>query len=153
MLQHPHRGGSRDGAWDPGEAADLRRRHRREVVDRLLDGAAHLPDDERALLEAVYRDGRSAKELAALGRAPERAMRRRIKRLTVRVLDPRFHFVARRLGAWSPTRRRVAQACVLGGRSLREAADELALSLHTVRRHHDAVNALYEAEAPGGGRA
>ena len=131
--------------WDPSEATDLRRRHRRDMVDRVLAAAAHLPDEDRLLVEAVYRDGRSVVDLATISGAEPRTLRRHIRRLIARVLSPRYAFVALHAPDWSPTRRRVASACVLAGRSLRAASADLSLSLHAVRRHHDAVNALYEA--------
>ena len=137
------------GMWDPAEGADLRRKHRRELVEAVLQASPYLPDQDRALLEAFYRDGRPVAELAALAGCTPRVIRRRIRTLVARVLSPRFAFVAHHEPRWSPTRRRVARACVLGGRSLREAADDLALSLHTVRRHHDAINALFETLARG----
>lgn len=130
--------------FDPAVEADLRRRRQRDMVEHLLDRAACLPPDDLALLRAVYADGRTAVELAALMRCDARALRRRIRRLVERLLSPRFLFVLRHRDGWSATRKRVATACVLHGRSLREAAAELRLSLHTVRRHLDAVNALFE---------
>jgi len=132
--------------FDPSEASDLRRRRQRALTETLLDRAEHLPADDRALLESVYREGASVSGLAELLNTPARSLRRRVRRLVQRVLSERYVFVAHRRREWSPTRRRVAEACVLGGRSLREAASELRLSLHAVRRHADAIHAMYEAE-------
>lgn len=132
--------------FDPAEAADLRRRRQRALTETLLERAEHLPQDDRALLESVYREGAPVSGLAELLNTSARSLRRRVRRLVQRVLSEQYVFVARRRVEWSPTRRRVAEACVLGGRSLREAAADLKLSLHAVRRHADAVHAMYEAE-------
>jgi ABC-type lipoprotein export system ATPase subunit len=80
--------------------------------------------------------------------------RRRLRRLIERALSPRFAFVVAHRASLGATRRRVAMACIVQGRSLREASGMLGLSLHAVRRHIDAVEALFAAArtAGGGGR-
>ncbi len=134
------------------EASDLRRKQVREACDLLVERAAALPESDRLLLEAVYRDGRSARELALLG-PPDpdavekraRAIRRRVHSLVARLASREFEYVARHAEAWPTARRRVATACVLHGMALREAARELKVSLHNVRRHRDDVFALARA--------
>jgi len=145
-----------DRAWDPDEGADLRRRRRGEWVDQLLDRAEWLPAGDRVLVEAVFRDGRSATELARLTGDEPRAVRRRIKRTVERALSGRLAFVIAHRASWAPTRRRIAEAMVIEGNSMREASRRLTLSYHTVRRHADAIDALYrETQSPprGGARA
>ncbi|MCW5774943.1 MAG: hypothetical protein KIS87_00665 [Phycisphaeraceae bacterium] len=141
-------------AFDPVETLDLRRKRRRDQAEVALERARHLPPEDRVLVEAVFRDGRPVAELAALvagetgatdRAARARGLRRRIRRLTARILSHEYAFVAEQLADWSPTRRRVATACVLHGRSIRDAAAELRLSLHTVRRHRAAIAELMEA--------
>lgn len=133
-------------SFDPDAAADLRRRKRRDLSDHLLLRAEWLEPSERALVEAVYRDGRSAIELAALAGRTPRSMRRRLRRIVRRVLAPEFVFVAQRRSRWTASRRRVADACILHGRSMREAATELGLTLHTIRRHMEAIRAQIESQ-------
>jgi DNA-directed RNA polymerase specialized sigma24 family protein len=85
-------------------------------------------------------------------------MRRRIRRLTQRLLSPKFEFVMRyldpadqaersRLGlpCWPPRRRQVALHAVVLGRSLRGTAAALGVTMHAVRREMQAINALFEA--------
>lgn len=141
-------------AFDPAETLDLRRKRRGEQAQVALERARHLPPQDRVLVEAVFRDGRPVAELAALIAADAgdadrvtsvRGLRRRIRRLTARLLSREYAFVAEQLPDWSPTRRRVATACILHGRSIRDAAAELRLSLHTVRRHRAAIAELLEA--------
>lgn len=138
------RGGD-ERAWDPDERADLRRRRRGEWVDRLLDRAGWLPTRERVLVEAVFRDGRSATEVARLSGDEPRTVRRRVKRAVERAMSDRLAFVVAHRASWSPMRRRVADALVVEGRSMRDASRQLGLSYHTVRRHADAIEALFLA--------
>ena len=131
---------------DPDTSWDLRRKRRREVIERVVQRAELLTPADRALVLAYYRDQQNALDIARLAGEPVRAVRRRLRRAVERVLSPRFQFVASRLGSWPPTRRRVACACVLQGFTLREASRRLGLSLHSVRRHHDAIQAMFEDE-------
>lgn len=132
---------------DPAEAADLRRRRRSDLAELIVDRSAWLMPEDRALVCAVYRDGLTAAEVAKLRGEPARHVRRRLRRLVLRVLSKRYEFVMRRREQWPPTRRRVATVCVLQGRTMRETASHLRLSLHTVRGQMAAVAALEEAQA------
>lgn len=142
---------------------DLRRRDRRDYARTLLDRAAWLPAGDRELVEAVFGEGlsviaylrrcrdrglepASTRGAPAGGSVSARMARRRLRRLVERVLSPRFAFVVTHRTSLGATRRRVAMACIVQGRSLREAAGMLGLSLHAVRRHIDAVEALFTAE-------
>jgi DNA-directed RNA polymerase specialized sigma24 family protein len=134
---------------------DLRRAFRRDLAQTLVERAAHLPEPDRYLIEGVFRDGRSIADLAAmwkdrpeLGYTP-RSLRRRLHRLVERLNSHRFMLVAEHRACWTPTRRRVATACVLHGLSLREAAETLGTSLHTVRRHFDAITTIADAMRGG----
>jgi DNA-directed RNA polymerase specialized sigma24 family protein len=130
--------------FEPAEITDLRRKRSRALVDQLVEYAQWLAPPDRVLIEAVYRDGRSVSDVATLMGESVRTLRRRVRMLIERINSPRFMFVVRSLDQWAPTRRRVAICCVLHGRPLRAVAEELGLSLHVVRRHRDAVYALYE---------
>ena len=131
---------------------DLRRRKRREQVERLLERSSLLPPGERSLVEAVYRDGRSVTELAraaSVKGAPRdpRRLSRKLRRAVRRMLSDEFVYVARHREQWPASRRRVATATCLHGLSMREASEQLGMSLHSVRRHHQAVRTLVEADA------
>lgn len=136
---------------------DLRRRQARSAADRVLARAEFLPPDDRALIEAVYARGQTVQAVARLaaaatGRQPTpgecRVLRRRVRRLLTRLADPLFAYVAVSRGRWSPTMRRIAEECVLAGRSQRDAAVRLALSYHTVRRTCHALEAMARADSP-----
>jgi DNA-directed RNA polymerase specialized sigma24 family protein len=139
MISSPAR-----GMLDPIEASDLRRSRGREVSDIIASRSEWLLPDDRALLLAIYRDDMQASEIARLRGDPVRVIRRRIRVLIQRVLDPTYVFVLRHRQEWPTTRRRVATARFLQGRSLRSCAAHLRISLHTVRRHVDAVRLLEE---------
>ena len=123
---------------------------RRRAAEAIVRKAAWLRGDERALLEAVFGQGRSCADLARLIGVPADTVRRRVRRATKRAGSDLFAFVAMHAESWGPTRRRVAIACVLHGRSMRCAAKELGLSLHTVRRERHAIDALFESRASRG---
>lgn len=91
-------------------------------------------------------------DIAALRGVSPSVLRRRVRRLVKRMASDEFLFVSRHVAPrhggscpWSSTRRRVAEACVLRGLSLRQAASLLNLSLHTVRTHRGAVAALFDS--------
>lgn len=132
---------------------DLRRRRRREMIDELVERAEWLPPGDRWLIDSVYREGRRVAEVAAILDQSPRILRRRVRAILRRVKSGRFAFVATQSRAWPALKRQVARACFIEGKSQREAAGELRLSLHAVRRQWQAVDALYEASGGRGDRA
>lgn len=134
-----------DTPHDRAPSADLRRRRVREVAEAIVDAAAWCTPEDRAILIAIYRENLSASEVASMRNQQPRALRRRLKRLVKRTLSPRFEFVVLHRASWPHPMRRVATAHVLQGRTLRDTASHLNLSLHIVRRQADRINALFEA--------
>lgn len=133
-----------DWRFEPSGETDLRRKANPDVQDLLRARMDVLDADEQALLRAMYFDGKSAVELAALTGDRPRAVRRRARRIASRVLSAQFIFVQRQKDLWPVPRRRVAVEVFVHGRSLREAAAGLRMNLYTVRRHHEAVLAMFE---------
>lgn len=117
----------------------------REAAEELVRRADLLSPEDRALIHAIYEDGRSGEEVARLIGVSPRALRRRLARLVERVRSARFLFVGSRLYGWPMTRRRVAAAVVLRGMSVRRAAAELGVSTYAVRVHLQAIDAMLEA--------
>lgn len=134
----------RHAALDAGVEADLRRRRRRDHTARLVERAVWLPPRDRALIEAVFHHGRTVTDLAKLTGDSPRSLRRHVRQLAARLVSPRFLFVVHHRDLWTASRRRVGTACFIEGLSLRAAAGQLGMSLHTVRRHTDAIEAAYE---------
>ncbi len=130
-------------------AIDLRRRVEPGLVGLILLRAEFLPKPDQALLEAYFRQGVGADDLAALDGRSARTIRRRISTLADRVLDDLFVFVMRSQERFSPSRRRVAEAVYLHGLSRREAAESLDMTLYRVRRHCDAIEELAEVAIKG----
>lgn len=131
------------------ERVDRRRRGMRAASERLVAGAAWLLPSDRALVVAVYGQGMRASDVAAAAGLGARVVRRRLRRLCERVLSELFWFVVGARDAWPSVRRRVATACVLQGRSKRETARFLQVTLHRVRAELAVVEALF-AERRGG---
>jgi DNA-directed RNA polymerase specialized sigma24 family protein len=132
---------------EPDQLTDRRFVHRRDLTESLARLAEDLPPADRALIRAVYADGKSAVEVGRLSGTDPRAVRRRIRRLARRVLSPEYLFVLRHRDRWPAARRKVAVACILHGRSMRDASRELRIPLYTVRRHCEAVLAAFETLA------
>ncbi len=127
------------------EGMDLRRRRSRAQAQELTVRAQHLNPRERRLIDDLFAVGRPCSVIAAeLGR-DARGVRREVRGITRRLLDPRFDFVTACAEGWRPTRRRIGESLYVHGRGLRETARELGLSLYSVRRHRDAIEALFEA--------
>ncbi|MCA9293780.1 MAG: hypothetical protein KDA20_08200 [Phycisphaerales bacterium] len=129
------------------EAADLRRRRRRELAEVLVEHAQFILPMDRALIESIYRDGQTAQHVGALNAISPRAVRRRIRQLTERLLSPRFAYVLQHREQWPTIRRRIAVACALQGRTMRETSRHLRVSLHTVRKEMGIVDALLDAQS------
>lgn len=149
---------------------DLRRKQRRELTDLILGRAVWLDPPDRVLIESVYRHEQSVVQLATLVEEDPRRLRRRIRVLVARLLSEDYARTVQRLtrsfasegdeggagakrarrgSVWNEVRRKVAEECIVNGRSLREAARNLNLSLHCVRMHHAAVSAVIEADGNG----
>ena len=150
-------------ARPPAESqVDLRRTRVQDHVSTILSRSAWLDLPHRVLIEAVYRDNQRVAEIARLLGVGPRALRRRVRRLVARILAPGFVRLAgsldrtsrlapappkaRKSSPWSAPRQQVAEACLLNGRSLRETAKALHLSLHAVRLHRDAARAVIESD-------
>lgn len=130
-------------APDP-PALDLRRRSARDRADTIIERARWCLPDDRALLNAIYADGLSVADAARLRNTTPRTLRRRVRLTTERILSRRFEFVLRSRDDWPPVRRRIATACILQGRTHREAALHLRISIYNVRKHMQVITALFE---------
>lgn len=126
-------------------ALDMRRKQRRALVTRVLDAADHLPAEERQLLIAIYGRGMAVSEAAAMLGTPERQLRRRVRALVRRVCDPAFDAAVRLSPDMPRQLRQVARLKAIEGVPMRQIAQRLGVSYHTVRKHYDAFRALIEA--------
>ncbi|MGJ8636865.1 MAG: hypothetical protein ACSHX5_08480 [Phycisphaerales bacterium] len=124
---------------------DFRHRCNTLLADQIISRSIHLKGPDRAFVEAMYRDGHSAAQIARLGDLDPRQVRRRIKLALARLSDPLFIFVITHQSNWSTTRRKVAQSLFQAGHSIRQTADHLELKVHQVRRHRTAILDLYQS--------
>lgn len=136
---------------------DLRRKRQRKLIEALLSRAEHLPEADRTLLEAVYRDGASLTDVArtamlgdpsvqqASTQRTARMLRRRLRRIVTRLTQPdtAAYFADGR--SWPYSRRRVAHAILVQGLTQRAAADHLGISLHSVRRQLHEIRGIVDA--------
>jgi len=114
---------------------DLRLSRRQEVVEELLRRAPALDSGERALIESVFKLGRSAAQIAALTGERKKLVRTRVRRVMARAMSREFGFVMTHSCRWPRTLRTVAQQRFIRGLSMREVARALNMRLHTVRKH------------------
>ena len=135
-----HRAGR--GFVDLGTALDLRRKASPGVVEALGALSRHCAREERALLEAVFVEGRSVAELAGLSGESVRCCRRRVRRAVARVVDPRFAFVASCSASWPALRKRVGRLHILEGLTMSQTAERLGVSTYRVRRECAAIDTL-----------
>ncbi|MFM9959188.1 MAG: hypothetical protein ACKVZJ_14080 [Phycisphaerales bacterium] len=127
---------------DPAAFTDLRRKRSADEVDRLIHLAQWLPASDRALVLSVFQDHRTTIEAGALSSMTPRNVRKRLRAVVARLLDPSFELVVRCRERWPTIRRRVATAVFLHGRTQRDAAAHLQLTLHAVRFETQLIRAL-----------
>lgn len=153
VLDIADQAGGNGPRWNPAEALpkslDLRRRRQEGDIDVLLRRAEALPKQDRLVLQSILRDGKSSVLVAGLLETKPRAIRRRTKRLIARLVSHEFLFVLRESATWPPTRRRVAEACVVEGKSARQASTDLRITFHSVRRHLETIAHDFELANPG----
>jgi len=114
----------------------------RELGERLVRLAEHLPAGDRVLLEQAFGRGMGMTELAILTGTSYRRLRRRILRLARRVQSPTYRFLITHGTLLTPEVRRTCEHRVFHGCSLRQTARVTQQSLHTVRRHAVMLDAL-----------
>ncbi|MCC6659558.1 MAG: hypothetical protein IT437_01600 [Phycisphaerales bacterium] len=133
-------------------ALDLRRRVRSDLARLIARRAAALEPADRTLVCSVFELGRPVAEVGRLlGQADARSLRKRLRRLSARVLTPEYAFVIGHRDRWPPLRRAVATERFIHGRSFREIARHNGLSYYSVRMHTRAVEELVRGAAGGAG--
>lgn len=148
MSHSPRQKGSwanSDGSMQLNAHTDLRRRHAREIAERLIARCQWLDNADRQLVLAIYSDGKRIRDVAELVNVTPRQLRTRVRRLVSRVAGELYQFVAVHHEAWPEGLRSTAEACVFRGLSTRDAARQLGVSYYTVRRHMEFVRAMLHA--------
>lgn len=137
--------GRRPGRRERAARLERRIEQGRSRAESMLALAGHLPESDRVLIEAVYRDGLTARSIARLRGAPCVTVRRRLARIVDRMESFEFRLAASQGRTWPAERWAVVRAVVLEGRTLRESAAMLGITLHATRREVAHVRALAEA--------
>lgn len=128
-----------------GEHLDLRRRVEALASGRLIRRAHWLDPHDRELILAMFDRGQNATSIAIASRSSPRLVRRRIKQLIARLNDPRVAYVVAHQGHWGRTRQSVARDLFVRGCTMRQVSERLGVSLHCVRKHRDAIEAMAAA--------
>jgi hypothetical protein len=126
----------------------------RQLAAFVAGCAGVLAAPDRELILAVYARGERPASLARLMGVSPFVLRRRLREIVRRVCTPEFQYVLRTRDAWPARLRRVGEAVVLEGRTLREASANLALTYHQIRTATAGVRSLMSAAlaAAGAGR-
>ena len=137
------------------EQRRLRWKPNQDQIDLLSARLGEIPIEEQALVRALYLDGKPSPEVASLSGSEARSVRRRARRIAGRMLSDEFVFVLRTRNLWPAKRRRLANAIVVRGLSIKQAAKKLRISYYEARREHRILLGLYDASCAGekrGGR-
>ena len=117
--------------------ADTSSRHRiayrRRRIEQLLADSAYFADDDRLVMEQIYRHQIPLREVAVLLKCTPRALQFRVKALLGRTREPLFRFVVDHRELVPSHLEAIARRYVLEGRSLRQTARTTGQSLHGVR--------------------
>lgn len=109
---------------------------------QLTQLAAYLPADERALVVLIADEGRTRVEVARLLHARPRTISNRYARVVARMRSPEFVLCVRHAASWPRDLRLVAERCVLAACPLRRAAQDLGMSIHTIRRLREQIQCM-----------
>ena len=118
---------------------------KRELAERVLMRSAWVDGPDRELLEQVLGRGVRPRSVAAVSGVSVRTVQRRVAGLVKRLTDGDVEVVLRRHGQWPAETSSVALAVWVRGKTLRETAGELGMSLHRVRQEVQLVRGLLAA--------
>lgn len=135
------------GTWIDGldQSLDLRRKATHALSTRVVERAHWLSPKDCELVLAYFERGMHASEIGTLLGYEPKYVRRRLKQLVFRLEDPRCAYVVTHRNAWTPKRRAIAEDLFIRGRSMREVSKAHNMSLHTIRKHRDAIEAMAQA--------
>ena len=121
----------------------------RDLAERLVMLAPHLPPNERALVESVFGDGKTCVDLARLiGRNP-RSVRAQLARITARMSQPLFAWVVLHESSLPRALRTIARDCILHGKSVADVARAHNIPYHQARQMRQALITLARTRVIG----
>jgi len=142
MLNSGQDGGKADRTAGVTVRDQWRRVDQRGLADGVLAMAVHLGDEDRFLIEQVFDHGIRMSDIARQRGRSRSTVQYHVKKILIRIRSPLFRFLVGHGDLLLVELRRTGKAVILEGRPLREAAQLLGLSLHTVRQHLAAIQAL-----------
>ena len=136
------------GAWigNLDETLDLRRKTSRDRSARIIRRAHWLSPEDREIVLAYFERDMCASEIGQLLKVDPKYVRRQLKQIVHRLEDPRCAYVVANRNAWTPKRRAIAEDLFLRGRSMRDVSKTHKTSLHMIRKHRDAIDAMAHAD-------
>lgn len=123
------------------------RADRRRQAEWVLSMAEHLKPTDRVLIEQVYRDGRSATDVARLFRRNVRSTQYKLHAIVIRIQSDDFQRLLLHEDLLPREVQATARRLILEGRGLRATARLTGLSLHRVRQQHTRIRSLLQAHA------
>jgi transposase len=138
--------GSGDWIGHDEKGIDLRRKRSADLARRMTRRAEWLEPGEREITLAFFDRGLNAAQIGMMIREEPRIVRKRLRQIISRLEDPRCAYVVAHRNAWTARRRAIAEDLFIRGRSMREISKERGLSLHAVRKHRDAIDAMTIAQ-------
>ena len=121
----------------------LQRRVRlRRRAERLRRLAVHLNPTDRQLIDDLNHHGLSLRQIAEHRATSPAALHRRARQLLRRMAQPEFRWLAEHADLLPARTRKLAASVVHDGRSLRDAARTLHVSVHRVRQALATLKAL-----------
>jgi transposase len=138
--------GSGDWIGHDENGIDLRRKRSADLARRMTRRAEWLEPGEREITLAFFDRGLNAAQIGMMIREEPRIVRKRLRQIISRLEDPRCAYVVAHRNAWTARRRAIAEDLFIRGRSMREISKERGLSLHAVRKHRDAIDAMTIAQ-------
>ena len=142
-MMNWHQNGSRADRMQSLADGDQKRRTEQRIhSDRVLSLAVHLAPNERFLIEQVFQHGLKLSDIARQQGKSRSTTQYHVKQLLKRMGNPLFRFLVVHGDVLSPAVKRTGELVIHQGQSLRRVADELGLTLHTVRQHLDTIKSL-----------
>ena len=128
------------------KGVDLRRRRDADLSRRIARRAHWLDKHDREITLAYFERGLTASQISEMSNEDARHIRKRLREIVLRLEDPRCAYVVANRNAWTPKRRAIAEDLFLRGRSMRDVSKTHKTSLHMIRKHRDAIDAMAQAD-------
>jgi len=117
---------------------------RQKFSDLILHRLSWLEEQDRLLLELVYEKGLSYRQIARLTGIRESSISRRVRKLTGRLLNRTYSLCLLHRSELSPMQLCIARNRYVLGKSRRDIACQLRITLYSVDRHLQRLEKILE---------